>query len=691
MFLRFAVPSSGVSLRMGVGLVQGRNRTGRSLARLASHLTAALFATALVALPATPAAAACPAPAGGALPALPDASGEIVFRGRGWGHGTGMSQYGARGAADLGCTHAEILSTYYPGTTLSGRASEVLRVNLGRDAVKQSVFAVSGDVTWERCGADRRNCQTVHVQPSRSTWIVRIQQDGVDSANRPVPRPATYVVQRLSGSSWVDVAEHPEDTILRVRLSDPASDTLGPQVRVDDGVRPFSLARGIIEYDAESAGANDMFINLLLGMEPYLYGLGEMPSSWHVEALRAQAVAARTYAYQRVDARGGSSRLGLVDCRCHLYATTADQNYIGYAKEAESGGSRWVDSVRRTGNQIVTFDGRPIEAYYSSVHGGASESYRFWSGGTDRPYLRPVDDSAWEARGGSPLSAWVVSTTAARLGQVLGVGRVTAVRLADPKGLRGRIGRPDVGFGGVVVEGTTGRWEGSGDRLRSALRALGDDCHRRSGQSVQRLCSTMFTVEVRLGDQAPTTPSGVVPPPAGAVRLVGDWNGDGVPTPGWFKDGQWGMHDRLDGTGTTTLLQYGQRGDVPVVGDWDGDGVDTVGVVRGNLWILRNEYRRGADDIVMRYGEPSDVKVVGDWDGNGTDTLGVVRGNLWILRNVYRRGADDIVMRYGEPSDVKVVGDWDGNGTDTLGIVRGDLWVLRNRYVSGARDVTFRY
>jgi hypothetical protein len=183
-----------------------------------------------------------------------------------------------------------------------------------------------------------------------------------------------------------------------------------------------------------------------------------------------------------------------------------------------------------------------------------------------------------------------------------------------------------------------------------------------------------------------------VPPPAGAIRLKGDWNGDGMDTPGWFKDGEWGLHDRSHAQGTTTRLRYGQRGDIPVVGDWDGDGVDTVGVVRdGNLWILRNEYRRDAKDIVLRYGEPGDVPVAGDWDGNGTDTLGVVRGNLWILRNEYRRGAKDIVLQYGEPSDTKLVGDWDGDGVDTLGVRRGETFILRSVYRRGADDVVMSY
>ncbi len=181
------------------------------------------------------------------------------------------------------------------------------------------------------------------------------------------------------------------------------------------------------------------------------------------------------------------------------------------------------------------------------------------------------------------------------------------------------------------------------------------------------------------------------PPPAGATMISGDWDGDGIDSPGWFKDGYFGLHDRSHAKGNTRILRYGQTGDTPVVGDWDGDGVDTVGVVRGNTFILRNEYVKGAEDIVLAYGRATDTPVTGDWDGDGKDTIGVVRGNLWILRNEYRRGAEDIVMAYGEASDAKVTGDWNGDGRDTLGVVRGNLWILRSHYRKGANDVVMAY
>jgi hypothetical protein len=174
-------------------------------------------------------------------------------------------------------------------------------------------------------------------------------------------------------------------------------------------------------------------------------------------------------------------------------------------------------------------------------------------------------------------------------------------------------------------------------------------------------------------------------PPADAVRLTGDWNADGVDTPGWFKDGQWTLMDR---DGTITRLTYGRAGDLPVVGDWNGDGRDTAGVARpvdGNLvFLLRRTYVSG-DDVRMTYGRVGDIPVTGDWNGDGVDTLGVVRGSDWLLRYRYVSRAD-IKLKFGAVGDIPVTGDWNGDGTDTIGVVRDATWFLRDRFTGGSES-----
>lgn len=133
-----------------------------------------------------------------------------------------------------------------------------------------------------------------------------------------------------------------------------------------------------------------------LPLEEYLQGVAEVPASWPVEALRAQAVAARTFALHelRRDTPTASRAVGADIC-----AVEACQVYIGLAKQRAQDGPRWVDAVRATAGQVLLYRGEPILAQYSSSNGGRSVA-----GG--RPYLRSVPDPD-SARG--PYGQWRVS------------------------------------------------------------------------------------------------------------------------------------------------------------------------------------------------------------------------------------------------------------------------------------------
>jgi len=128
--------------------------------------------------------------------------------------------------------------------------------------------------------------------------------------------------------------------------------------------------------------ANVYVINFL-PMRFYLYGLGEMPSSWHLEALKTQAVAGRTYAYRKI----GAPRTSYY----HIVDTTADQNYVGAGKILSSYGSNWKNAVDATLGQILTVGGNPITAWYHSTCGGHTLSSAEVWGGT-RSYAQAEPD-----------------------------------------------------------------------------------------------------------------------------------------------------------------------------------------------------------------------------------------------------------------------------------------------------------
>ena len=176
--------------------------------------------------------------------------------------------------------------------------------------------------------------------------------------------------------------------------------SLGPAVRLTaqqgllraDG-RPY---RGVLEL-RRTPGGQVTVVNQL-DLESYLYGVikGEVDPRWPPEAVRAQAVAARTLAVQRMlSARPPAQGAPAAGAGYDLPATTDAQVYLGAAAE-DPAATAAVDATR---GLVVTYDDRPIFAAYHSNSGGHTEdSENVW--GTVYPYLRGVPDPyAFEAPG----------------------------------------------------------------------------------------------------------------------------------------------------------------------------------------------------------------------------------------------------------------------------------------------------
>jgi stage II sporulation protein D len=182
-------------------------------------------------------------------------------------------------------------------------------------------------------------------------------------------------------------------------------------------------------------------------LDAYLYAVlgAEMSPSWPAEALKAQAVAARTYAlYQRNKRRTPDYDLG---------DDTRWQVYRGIADEADST-RRAVDATR---DRILTHNRQPIEAVFHSSAGGYTESSEFvWS--EARPYLQSVPAYDEDA----PDSQWQVDVSAATLANLAGgVGAVQALRL-DQLTPGGRAWQ-------LAIVGSSRSYSLSGVELRSAL------------------------------------------------------------------------------------------------------------------------------------------------------------------------------------------------------------------------------
>jgi stage II sporulation protein D len=261
----------------------------------------------------------------------------LIVTGHGWGHGVGMSQWGAYGYALHGWKYRRILEHYYPGTKM-GRVGDLrVRVLLARGAGDVTV----GCATPMRVTDGRRLTRTLPAGTygvgSRLVFPVRRHKAGLSFGRFAVLEcdraPLTFDGRAYHGT-------------LALRSN-------GGGVSVINGVSLDTYLRGVVP--------------------------SESPSHWPLAALEAQAVAARSYAVSELRP----------DSWYDLVPTTADQVYGGVAAERP----RSDHAVYATLGQVLTWDGQVARTYYSSSSGGRTEAVQdAWTSSAPIPYLRSVPD-----------------------------------------------------------------------------------------------------------------------------------------------------------------------------------------------------------------------------------------------------------------------------------------------------------
>ena len=135
-----------------------------------------------------------------------------------------------------------------------------------------------------------------------------------------------------------------------------------------------------------------------LSLDEYLYGVvsSEMPANFEKEALKAQAVVARTYTlYQIINSNGKHGEAGICDdsACCQAWISKEDRIAKWDANEAEANWEKIVNAVDSTQGQIITYNGEPIDAFFHSNSGGVTETAANVWGGTNYPYLQSVETS----------------------------------------------------------------------------------------------------------------------------------------------------------------------------------------------------------------------------------------------------------------------------------------------------------
>ncbi len=196
-----------------------------------------------------------------------------------------------------------------------------------------------------------------------------------------------------------------------------------------------------------------------------------------------------------------------------------------------------------------------------------------------------------------------------------------------------------------------------------------------------------LVLAVVLGLSTVTTAPGRTAPPPDRVGLFDP------------STGQW--HLRLRDGGTASFY-FGNPGDTPFVGDWDCDGIDTPGLYRrtDGFVYLRNTNTQGVADIRFFFGNPDDLPLAGDFDGDGCDTVSLYRPSSSEIFIINELGSEDAGLgaaafsfTFGNPGDRPFVGDFNGDGADSVGLHRPTTGFVyfRNSLDTGPAHSAFFY
>lgn len=281
----------------------------------------------------------------------------IRIDGHGYGHGRGMSQHGAQGAALEGLTWRGIADFYYPGTEW-GRVGGRIKVQ------------VTGDTTSDVVVVKRAGLRVRAL----GTGVTTVLPDRATKRWRLLPVRGGTAVQFQRSGRWRTWRRY--DRVVDIWARG------GTRLVTPTGSRPY---RGRLR------AVGGMSVNVL-GLEQYLRGVvpQEMPALWEPDAVRAQSVAARTYA-----ARERRDRRGSWD----VYDTTASQVYGGIDAEHPASDA----AIRDTRRQVLLHEGLPAFTQFSASSGG-------WTAGSaEHPYLVRQEDP-YDDWSGNTNHDWAVST-----------------------------------------------------------------------------------------------------------------------------------------------------------------------------------------------------------------------------------------------------------------------------------------
>ena len=349
------------------------------------------------------------------------AGDSVTFRGAGWGHGVGLSHQSLPTRAAAGQTAGQILGFYYPNTVLTGGwGMNDLRI----------LLATASQSRLRPRGAFELVLDGTTVYSSSTSELFAVARSGSDWAVTASGDRSLCPGGLCSGNT------------LQIRTADG--------VAVESSATRHSYSHGQVTLTKMSGNTWYRIVLTSLELEDYLGGVAEVPPDWATEALRAQAIASRTYAVHiALDRRSSETWTAPFD----LYATTMNQVYSGNTRETSARNGPWLQAIADTAGQVVTYNNTPALALFTTSGGGYTEAsgYAF---SEQHPYLVAVPDTYTD---GDPHTPWTRTYSVAALSRWLArapdtnIGTLQRIEISGNISISGRIDRATVRLHGSAA------------------------------------------------------------------------------------------------------------------------------------------------------------------------------------------------------------------------------------------------
>ena len=334
---------------------------------------------------------------------------DVSLTGSGWGHGVGLSQYGAKAMGADGVGYRQIIHRYFSGVLLSPLTTVAAGTFVATDPAPLLVGLLqnSNTVSFNLESGQARLCfdgSGSCVYTAGPGEEFRFMASG----------PAGCVFLREPSGGVPTIIGGPGPCNASVR---PNSD----QAIIDLPYKARSYRHGTLLF-RQAATTGGIHAVFEVDVDNYLKGISEVPDSWPSEAIKAQVVVSRSYASRKALDRGNQATFDQArrdECFCNLRDDSSDQVFRGWSGEVDH--PNWVAAVESTAQQVISYAGTVALGMFSSSSGGHTESYQNVFGEASHPYLATVTDAAaFSDLAGNPHKAWTAGYTQSTLSEVFG-------------------------------------------------------------------------------------------------------------------------------------------------------------------------------------------------------------------------------------------------------------------------------